>query len=187
MRGAKVARGDVSFHFIKFGMLFFFVSGLLYLLAAAPRLSSLLEFTWFMPAQVQLQLLGFFAMVMFGAIYQMLPGVLGVAWPFPKWIQAHFWLTLMGGLLFVSSLAIAGVEQGIRLADASVPLAEANRVAVKFIRVSSTGQLLLLLGAGLFAVHLLAMIAKWKLTLVKSLLAKIKAPLSGTETEEEQA
>ena len=44
---------------------------------ACPRISRVTEFTWFGPAQTQLQLYGFFAMTMFGAIYHLLPRVVG--------------------------------------------------------------------------------------------------------------
>ena len=181
--GAKVDCPSGSFCFIRFGMFSFIVSGLMYVITACPESSRVLEFTWFGPAQLQLQLLGFFAMVMFGAIYYVLPRVMGFALPFPKFAKAHLWISLLGVLLFVIPLAIAGVEQGMKLRDAAVPFADANTAALKFLRVSTTGQLLILLGALIFAANLFAMTIKWKLALLKSLVAAIKAPLPDAEVK----
>ena len=60
---------------------------------ACPQISRVTEFTWFGPAQTQLQIYGFFAMTMFGAIYQLLPRVIGFELPFPKLSRLHFWLS----------------------------------------------------------------------------------------------
>jgi hypothetical protein len=49
-----------------------------------------------------------------------------------------------------------------------------------FLRVGTTGLMLLLLGSLLFAANIFGMTLKWKLALLKSLLAAIKAPLETT-------
>ncbi len=49
-----------------------------------PHFSRLSEFTWFAPAQTQLQIFGFFAIVICGAIYELLPRVMGFELPFPE-------------------------------------------------------------------------------------------------------
>ena len=53
-----------------------------------------------------------------------------------------------------------------------------------FLRVSTTGLLFLLLGSLLFAANIFAMTFKWKLALIKSVIAAVKAPLEtcGGET-----
>ena len=45
------------------------------------------------------------------------------------------------------------------------------------MRVSTIGLLLLLLGSLLFAANIFAMTFKWKLALLKSVIAAVKAPL----------
>jgi cytochrome c oxidase cbb3-type subunit 1 len=181
--GAQVASQGGSFCFIKFGMMSFILSGLLYVSGACPQYSRVLDFTWFAPAQVQLQLLGFFAMVMFGAIYHVLPRVMGFGLPFPKLAKAHFWFFMLGVLLFVFPLLAAGFVQGLKMHHAEVAFADANLQVLKFLRVSTTGQLFILLGALLFAVNLFAMTIKWKLALVKSLIAAVTAPLPASEVK----
>jgi cytochrome c oxidase cbb3-type subunit 1 len=181
--GAKVNSLGGSFSFIRFGVVGFILSGLMYIAEIYPRHTPILEFTWFGPAQVQLQLLGFFAMIVFGAIYELLPAVMEKPLPFPKLAKVHFWFSLLGVLLFVIPLAIAGAEQGIKLQDASVALADANLAALKLLRVSSTGQLLLLIGALLFALNIFVMTIQWKIALFKTALAAINAPLPVSEVK----
>jgi len=181
--GAKVNCLGGPFCFARFGMLGFVLSSLMYFAEICPRHSLVAEFTWFAPAQVQLQLLGFFAMIVFGAIYELLPRVMNAPLPFPKFAKAHFFLSLLGVVLFVIPLAMAGVEQGIKLANPSIPLADVNTATLLFLRVSTTGQLFLLLGALLFAVNIFVMTIQWKIALLKTALAAITAPLPVSEVK----
>ena len=179
--GAGVCCQGGPFCFIKFGMLCFIVSGILYVSAACPQYSRILEFTWFGAAQTQLQLLGFAAMILFGAIYELLPQVMGQPLPLPKFAKLHFWLAMVGVLLFVVPLVFAGVVQGEKLANANIAFADANSAALKFLRISTTGQLLLLLGALLFAANLFIMTLQWQLGIAKTVIAYIKSPLKTSE------
>jgi cytochrome c oxidase cbb3-type subunit 1 len=181
--GAKVSCLGGPFCFTKFGMLCFVLSSLMSIAGVCPRHGRVLEFTWFAPAQVQLQLLGFFAMIIFGAIYELLPRVMNASLPFPKFAKAHFFFSLLGVLLFVIPLAIAGVVQGLKLADPNVPLADANTAALMFLRVSTTGQALLLIGALLFALNIFVMTIQWKIALLKTAFAAITAPLPVSEVK----
>ncbi len=175
--------GGGPFCFIKFGMLCFIASTILYISLACPRYSRVLEFTWFGTAQTQLQLLGFFAMILFGAIYEILPRIMEAPLPFPKAAKAQFWITGLGILLFVVPLAVGGLEQGMKVRDAAVPFADASAVALKFLRVSTTGQLLILLGSLPLVLNLFVMTIRWKVALLKTLISAIKAPLPEAEVK----
>jgi len=173
--------GGGPFCFIRFGLASFVLSGLMLIAMACPRISRVTEFTWFGTAQTQLQLYGFFAMTMFGAIYHLLPRVVGFEFPFPKLARVHFWTSMFGVLLFVIPLAIGGVVQGMKLHH-GIAFPNATRAMLPFLRVSTTGLLFLLLGNLLFALNIFAMTLKWKFALLKRAVAVVKAPL---ETEGE--
>jgi cytochrome c oxidase cbb3-type subunit 1 len=181
--GARVSCMGGAFCFIRFGMLCFVVSGILYVSAACPQYSRILEFTWFGAAQTQLQLLGFAAMILFGAIYELLPQVMGQPLPLPKFAKLHFWLAMVGVLLFVVPLVLAGVVQGEKLVNANIAFADANSAALKFLRISTTGQLLILLGALLFAANLLIMTLQWQLGIAKTVIAYLTSPLKTSEVK----
>ncbi len=181
--GSNVSCKGGPFCFIRFGVMSFIVSGILYVSAACPQYSRILNFTWFGAAQTQLQLLGFAAMILFGAIYELLPQVMGKPLPQPALAKAHFYLSMIGVLLFFVPLVLAGVVQGEKLADANIPFADANTAALKFLRVSTTGQMLILLGALLFAVNIFIMTIQWKLGIAKTVIAYIKSPLETAEVK----
>jgi cytochrome c oxidase cbb3-type subunit 1 len=168
------------FCFIGSGMDLFLISSLMLIAAACPQISRVTEFTWFGPAQAQLQILGFFAMTMFGAIHELLPRVMGFALPFPKFVRIQFWLCLIGILLWAGSLAVGGVGQGMKLENANTAFAESTAATLMFLRAGTTGLLFILLGSLLFAANIFAMTLKWKIALLKSLIAAVQAPLETT-------
>jgi cbb3-type cytochrome oxidase subunit 1 len=175
--GANVTCKGGPFCYVKFGTAAFILSGLMLVASACPQISRATEFTWFGPAQAQLQILGFFAIVMCGAIYELLPRVMGFVLPFPKFVRLQHWLFMLGIVLWAGSLAVGGVEQGMKLNNPQTAFADSTAVALIFLRTGTTGLLLILLGSLLFAANVLAMTLKWKLALLKSLLAAVKAPL----------
>jgi cytochrome c oxidase cbb3-type subunit 1 len=140
------------------------------------------EFTWFGPAQTQLQLYGFFAMTMFGAIYYLLPRVVGFELPFPKLARLQFWISMAGVVLFVLPLAIGGVEQGMKLNNPGLSFLDATRATLVFFRFSTTGLLLILSGNSLFALNIFAMTFVWEKSLVKKAFAVVTAPLERSST-----
>ncbi|HUB86909.1 MAG TPA: cbb3-type cytochrome c oxidase subunit I [Verrucomicrobiae bacterium] len=189
--GWRTAWGSVKskwdsgpFCFVGSGVDFFFLSGLMLVAMACPAISRVTEFTWFGLAQIQLQILGFFAMTMFGAVYYILPRAAGFELPFPKLARVQFWISLFGLALFILPLAVGGVEQGMKLQNSQIPFADISNSMLPYLRASTTGQLLLLLGGLIFALNVFGLTLKWKMAVLKKLLAAIKAPL---ETEEVKA
>jgi cytochrome c oxidase cbb3-type subunit 1 len=165
------------FCFIRFGLMSFVLSSLMLIAMACPRISQVTEFTWFGPAQTQLQLYGFFAMTMFGAIYYLLPRAVGFELPFPKLARAQFWISMSGVVLLVLPLAIGGVEQGMKLNNPNSAFPEVVKSVLPFLRISTIGLLLILLGNSLFALNIFAMTFVWEKSLVKKAFAVVTAPL----------
>jgi cytochrome c oxidase cbb3-type subunit 1 len=161
----------------------FIVSALMLVASGCPHFSSLTQFTWFVPAQAQLQIFGFFAMILFGAIYHLLPRIMGFEFPFPKFVRAHFWISIFGILFFIVPLAVGGIEQGLKLNHPEISIAGVTAATLPFLRASTTGQLLLLLGSLLFAANIFVMTFKWKMALLKTAFAAVIAPLETSEVK----
>lgn len=183
VRGAGWSSGGGPAGFIRFGVVSFVVSGILYLGEFCPRGSRLVGFTWFGFGVTQWQLLGFAAMVLCGAIYEILPRVMEKELPFPKLAKLNFWLAAAGVLLFTVPLLIGGVEQGMKLRDVKVPFAGASSAALLFLRISTLGQALILLGALCLLLNIFVMTLQWKLGLLKAFVAAVKAPLETSEVK----
>jgi len=169
------------FCFIGSGMDCFLLSGLMLVAMACPHISRETEFTWFGPAQTQLELYGFFAMTMFGAIYHLLPRAVGFEWPFPKLTRVHFWIALLGVLLLVVPLAIGGVVQGLKWANPNIAAVDVSAATLPFLRMSTTGLLLLLVGNLLFALNIFGLTLVWKLALLRKAMSVLKTPLATSE------
>jgi cytochrome c oxidase cbb3-type subunit I len=154
-RGCSQSENPPPGKFIAFGTTAFVVAWLMNVAGALPGVREVTHFTWFTVAQEQLNLYGFFAMTMFGAIYHIVPQVAGLDWPSAKSVRAHFWLAAAGMVLSAAPLAIGGVLQGIRLNHAEVEFMDLTRGTLPFLRVSTLGELLILSGHLLFLANLL--------------------------------
>ena len=168
------------FCFIGSGMDFFCLSGLMLIAMACPKISPVTQFTWFGPAETQLRLYGFFAMTMFGAVYYLLPRAVGIEFPFSKLVRVHYWISLLGITLLVVPLAIGGVEQGLKLQNPNIAFADTTKAMLPFLRVSTTGLLLMLLGNLLFFANVMGLTCLWKLALLKKFITFVKSPLETT-------
>ncbi|MDR3458820.1 MAG: cbb3-type cytochrome c oxidase subunit I [Verrucomicrobiae bacterium] len=173
--GAKVASFGGIFCYMRFGTVMFLISALMLVVQACPKHGSVLEFTWFGQAQVQLQILGFVGLILCGAIHDILPQIMSTELPFKKFVQVQFWLSFAGLALYIIPLAVAGVMQGNAVYDpaaAKVPL-----------MICTSGLMLLLAGAVLLLVNILVMTFKWKIALAKSAYAAVTAPLESSEVK----
>lgn len=70
------------------------------------------HFTNFTVGHSHLAMYGFVAFAIWGAIYGLLPRITGYAPP-KTTIALHFWLSFVGGSVYVVSISIAGVLQGM--------------------------------------------------------------------------
>lgn len=161
--------------YMKFGTLAFLVSGFLVILAACPKANLITQFTWFDFGRVQLQLFGFSAMIIFGAVYEILPRIMGTSLPFPKFVRGHIWLSWLGISLFILPLLWAGIHQDKVNFDATA--------ALPMLRISSTGLAVILLGSLLFFANIFVMALRWKLSLIKTVMAAVTAPLENAEVK----
>jgi cytochrome c oxidase cbb3-type subunit I len=169
--------------YAKFGTGMFLLSALMFLSLGCPHFARVMDLTWYAPAQTLLQILGFFSIVICGAVYEAMPGVMGFALPFPKFVRAQHWCFIIGLALLVLPLAIGGIEQGIKLQNPEVPFADLPEAMLMYLRVSTLGLLSLLLGSLLFAVNIFAITFKWQAAVAKSLSAAVGWPLKTGEAE----
>jgi cbb3-type cytochrome oxidase subunit 1 len=84
---------------------------------------------------------------------------------------------MSGIVLLVLPLAIGGVEQGMKLNNPSIAFMDATKAMLPFLRTSTIGLLLILLGNSLFALNIFAMTFVWEKSLVKKAFAVVTAPL----------
>lgn len=118
------------------------------------------HFTHFTVAHAHLGLYGFFSMVMFGAIYFIMPRIVNWEWPYPRLIALHFWLVVAGFAVYFVSLTVGGWLQGLAMLDASRPFMDSVALTIPYLELRSVGGTLMMLGHIVFAAHFFAM--GWK-------------------------
>ena len=147
MAGCRKQDCDAAGNFFCKSVPGFIVYGVGSAVASISGFAHVLDFTWFSAALNYFLLYGFVAMVLLGAIYRLSPQLIGVDYCCVKPVKIHFWFALLGTLFLAGSLALAGIRQGRLLNDTAVDFNAVSKGTQMFFRMSTVGDLLILLGA----------------------------------------
>ncbi len=93
-------------------------------------------------------------MTMFGAIYYIVPRITGIEFCSRKSVGLHFWLAALGILIYALPLALGGIQQGMAMNDRNKSFVEVMAGTLTFLRISTTGDLLMLAGHLVFLLNL---------------------------------
>ena len=146
-------RQSPTLRFVVFGAVAYTLASLQGILSSLRSFSEVAHFTHHTVAHAHLGLYAFFSMVMFGAIYYILPRVTQQQWPSNGLISIHFWGAALGILLYVVPLGLAGLQQGRLLNNASVPFLDVVRFTLPWLQLRTVAGLLLGLGQLAFVVN----------------------------------
>jgi cytochrome c oxidase cbb3-type subunit 1 len=158
--GWSRAWNDTTLRFVSFGAVAFTLFGVLNAVFGFRGPNAVVRFTSFAAGQEQLLTYAFATMVLFGAAYFVLPRLTGALWPSAKLVHVHFWATALGAVAALVALLVGGWQEGQRLADASVKLADVARAGAAWNHVLSVSAVLLLIGHVAFALNAFGMILK---------------------------
>ncbi len=157
--------------FIRFGAAAFVLAGLAGAVASLNQVSEVVNFTWFIPAQTQLFIYGFFAMTMFGAIYYIVPRLTGIEFCKPGMVTVHFHFARLGILVYALALGFGGVREGIMLNTKDGAFLDAVGSILPYLRISTTGDLLMAIGNLIFLLNLVGLLFRLGRTSASSFLA----------------
>jgi len=147
-----------TIRFTVFGVLSFTIASVVGVLASLRSFDRLLHFTFFQSAQTHLLLYAFFSMVMFGAIYYILPRLVGCEWLSSTMIRWHFLAVAYGAGTLIVSLAVGGIASGAALADPGMIFSQVIEDGVRYHIGATLGWVMLALGHVIFAFHFLLML-----------------------------
>lgn len=148
-----------TLRFVVLGGMMYTLSSVQGSFQALRSLNTITHFTHFTVAHAHLGMYGFVTLVMFGAMYFVMPRVMSREWPYPRMITAHFWLVVVGFGIYFVTLSIGGWLQGLAMLDATRPFMESVKVTMPWLQGRSLGGLLMTLAHLVFAVHFFAMVA----------------------------
>lgn len=152
-----LARYSPTLRFMMFGGLMYLASSLQGSMEALRSVNAITHFTHYTVGHAHLGAYGFVSMVLFGAIYFMMPRVLNWEWPFPRLITLHFWLSAVGILIYFVALTIGGWLQGLAMLDPARAFMESVTLTRPYLQWRSVGGSLMVLAHLVFVGHFLAM------------------------------
>ncbi len=146
--------------FIFFGAVMYTVSSLQGSFEALRTVNAVTHFTHFTVAHAHLGMYGFVSMVIFGGVYFAMPRVLNIRWPKPYLISLHFWLVVAGFSVYIITLSIGGILQGLTLLDPAKAFMDSVAVTLPWLQGRSIGGALMTLGHLVFAWHVVLITMK---------------------------
>jgi cytochrome c oxidase cbb3-type subunit I len=152
-----LARFSPTLRFMMFGGLMYLASSLQGSMEALRSVNAVAHFTHYTVGHAHLGAYGFVSMVLFGAIYFMLPRVLNWEWPYPRLITLHFWLAAVGIAIYFVALTIGGWLQGLAMLDPARAFMESVAVTLPYLKWRSIGGGLMVLSHLVFVGHFMAM------------------------------
>jgi len=140
--------------FLAIGLGSYLLSAVVDTAFASRILAEVTQFTFFQQAQMQLAF-GSVTLIIFGALYYLVPRLAGAHWPSVSLIRGHFLAAVLGFILFVVALGAAGWTQGMGLNDTGLTFVEIAAKTKSWLLVATAAQGVLLVGNLLFLVHFL--------------------------------
>ena len=153
----RLGRYSPTLRFMMFGGAMYLLSSLQGSFEALRSVQQVAHFTHFTVAHAHLGAYGFVTMVLFGAIYFMMPRILHWEWPFPRLISWHFWLASIGILIYFVFLTYGGWLQGLAMLDPARPFIDSVLVTMPYLKWRSLGGALMVVSHLIFVFHFLAM------------------------------
>ena len=169
MRGSfNLVYHSPTLRFTFFGAVAFTVANIMLLLGSFRTIGARTQWSWFALGQDHLFAYAFFTMVMFGAMYYIIPRLTGCEWLSATFIKLHFWGSAYGFGMSAFMLLAAGLSQGsmqfqIHQMDALNPHSDfllSVFAALPFMRGFTIAQLLICAGQAIFAIHFLLMLLR---------------------------
>ena len=153
-------RYSPTLRFIVFGAMMYTAASVQGSLESLRAVNTITHFTHFTVAHAHLGLYGFFAMVMFGSIYFVMPRILEREWPSPVLISCHFWLVVGGFAIYFIGLSIGGWLQGLAMLDPKRTFMDSVTITLPYLEARSIGGALMTLGHLVFAGHFVWMLSQ---------------------------
>jgi cytochrome c oxidase cbb3-type subunit 1 len=152
-----LARYSPTLRFMMFGGLMYLASSLQGSFEALRSVNQVVHFTHHTVGHAHLGAYGFVTMVLFGAIYFMMPRVLNWEWPYPKLIALQFWLAAIGITIYFVGLSIGGYLQGVAMLDVKRPFMDSVSLMAPYLLSRTVGGSLMVLSHLVFVGHFLVM------------------------------
>jgi cytochrome c oxidase cbb3-type subunit 1 len=152
------AKHSPALRFVLFGVACYLAVSLQNVLMSFRSVNLLGHFTHYTVGLTHLGLLGFYSMVLFGAIYYITPRLTGREWPNIKLIRMHYSSLSLGIIMMFTVLAIGGLIQGFELLSASTSFVDVMKHTKVWLVLRSVSGILLTAGNIAFGILFVLML-----------------------------
>lgn len=149
---------SMALRFVSTGALMYTAASFQGSLEAVRSVNSITHFTHYTIGHAHLGAYAFVSVVLFGGFYYLFPHLTGKKWPYPRLISLHYWLTVVGFLIYFLSLTVGGFFQGISLLDAKTSFAQITKDILPYLEGRSLGGVLMTLGHFILAFNVVALL-----------------------------
>src|SRR5438874_2799438 len=159
MRGYfPLMRYSPTLRFTVFGAISYTVFSGLGILISLRSTARYFQFSEVSVAYSHLGLYAFFSMIMFGAMYYIVPRLVGREWRYASLIKIHFWASVYGIGLMTLMLLTGGLVQGLNMDNPALPFTESTQSVLPYLRGRSLSGILMTVAHFVFAYHFLLML-----------------------------
>jgi cytochrome c oxidase cbb3-type subunit 1 len=145
---------SIELRFVLFGAVAYLIGGVATAVMARPEVSAVTNLTYATVGRNYLLILGFVGMVLFGALYYIVPRLIQANWACEVLPKVHFLGSSIGIAIVFLALTLGGINQGWKLADPTVPFVTIVKGTIPFVGMSTLGLFLVLAGQCAFALNL---------------------------------
>ncbi|NRA68098.1 MAG: cbb3-type cytochrome c oxidase subunit I [Pseudobacteriovorax sp.] len=160
-----IVKEQTALRFIVLGAIMYTLASVQGSLHSLRSLSQITHFTHYTVSHAHLGAYGFASFILFGAAYFVIPKVLQTNWPHRKLISLHFYLAIIGIVIYVVFLGIGGWLQGQKMLDPNAAFMESTLVTIPYLQGRTVGGLLLFIGHAIFFLHFILILLKYKNTM----------------------
>jgi cytochrome c oxidase cbb3-type subunit 1 len=154
MRGYfPLMRYSPTLRFTVFGAMSYTVFSVVGLVISLRSFARFLHFSEVSIAYSHLGLYAFFTMIMFGAMYYIVPRLVGREWRYSSLIKLHFWSSVYGIALMTLMLLTGGLVQGFNMDNPTLPFTESTQSVLPYLRGRSLAGVLMTVAHFTFAYH----------------------------------
>ena len=149
-----------TLRFVVFGAMAYTAVSVQGSLSALRTVSETAHFTHYTIAHAHLGVYGFFSMVMFGAMYYVIPRLLDREWSSSRLIKIHFWSASFGIASYFLSLTIGGWIQGTQMNNPDIEFLKIVKLMNPYLLLRSLSGMLMTIGHLTFALLVLIIVVK---------------------------
>jgi len=139
--------------FVVFGSVSYTLVSLIGSTMALRSVNEVTHFTHFTVGHAHHGVYAFFTMIMFGAIYFMVPRLVHREWPSAALIKCHFFASALGITVMILALYIGGWQQGISLNNADIDFIDVVKATIPWLHARSISGVLITVGHVAFAIN----------------------------------